>query len=253
MDDLIISGIQFDIVWEDKAANIKKLESLLKDIPTGTDIVLFPEMFTTGFSMNSAKLAESMTGNSVLWMKETAKVLNKVIAGSLIIFDNDKYRNRFLWVEPGGNVLFYDKKHSFSPGGESDHYTNGTKRVVFDYKGWKVFPSICYDLRFPYWLKNDLNYDILLNVANWPKIRAEHWKTFLRSRAIENQAYVFGVNRIGIDDREIVYSGDSSSYDFDGNFLSGLGDIEGIASASFSKESLSEYRRKYPFLRDMDT
>lgn len=252
MDNIVISGIQFDIVWEDKNANLKKLESFIQDIPSGSDIILLPEMFTTGFSMNSGKLAETMTGKSVSWMKEIAKSLNKVIAGSLIIHDDNKFRNRFLWVEPEGNIHFYDKKHSFNPGGEGEFYTNGDERKIINYNGWKIFPSVCYDLRFPSWLKNDLGYDILINVASWPKIRATHWKTFLRSRAIENQSYVAGINRIGKDGRDITYSGDSAMYNYNGDLLTSLGNIEGIITASFSKPELEEYRKKYPFLGDME-
>jgi predicted amidohydrolase len=251
MNDLIISAIQFDIAWEDKEANFRKLESLLKNIPSDSGVILLPEMFTTGFSMNSRVLAETMSGSTVEWMKKISISLDKVIAGSLIIYENNKYRNRFLWVQPDGKMEFYDKKHSFSPGGENENYTNGTKRAVFDFKEWKIFPSICYDLRFPYWLKNDLNYDILINVANWPKIRAVHWKTFLRSRAIENQAFAIGINRIGIDGRNIEYSGDSAAYDFDGNILTQLGNTEGIITTSFNKNNLMEYRNKFPFLKDM--
>ena len=252
MNNIVISGIQFDIVWEDKNANLKKLESFIQDVPSGSDIVLLPEMFTTGFSMNSGKLAEAMTGKSVSWMKAMARSLDKVIAGSLIIHDDNKYRNRFLWVEPDGNIHYYDKKHSFNPGGEGEFYTNGNERKIFDYNGWKIFPSICYDLRFPTWLKNNLGYDILINVASWPMIRSGHWKTFLRSRAIENQSYVAGINRIGIDGRDITYSGDSGIYDYNGDLLAGLGNIEGIITASFSKTKQEEYRNKYPFLEDMD-
>lgn len=252
MDDLIISGIQFDIVWEDKKANIEKLESLIKDVPSESDVILLPEMFTTGFSMNAMSLAETMSGNTLAWMKKTSNSLNKVIAGSIIIHDDGKYRNRFLWVEPDGKINFYDKKHSFTPGGESEFYTNGERRKVIDYKGWRIFTSICYDLRFPNWLQNDIHYDILVNVASWPEIRATHWKTFLQSRAIENQAYTIGINRIGKDGRDIKYSGDSGIYDYNGNFLSGLGNMEGIISAKLSKTNLENYREKYPFLEDMD-
>ena len=251
MDKLTISGIQFDIVWEDKDANFHKLESILRDIPSGTDIVVLPEMFTTGFTMNSIKLAETMQGKSISRMKTIAKSLGKVIAGSLIIYDKGKYKNRFVWIEPDGNLCYYDKKHLFTPGGEREFYFPGNKRKIIEYKGWKIFPSICYDLRFPKWLQNDLNYDILINVASWPKIRSEHWKTFLRSRAIENQAYSIGINRTGIDGRDIAYSGDSTVYDYDGNMLSALGNTEGVITSTFLQTNLQKYRNQYPFLKDI--
>ncbi len=252
INNIIISGIQFDIVWEDKKANFKKLEYLISDISSDTDVIFLPEMFTTGFSMNSKKLAETMKGNSVSWMKNISRSLNKVIAGSLIIYDGEEYRNRFIWVDSGGEINFYDKKYLFTPGGEAKFYKNGEERKVFEYKGWRIFPSICYDLRFPEWLKNDINYDIIINVASWPQIRAKHWKTFLRSRAIENQSYFAGINRIGVDGRNITYSGDSSIYDFDGNLLAELGNIEGIVNAVFSKDKLMDYRKQFPFLKDKE-
>lgn len=250
--EITISGIQFDIVWENKNANINKLELLLQDIPDNTDIVILPEMFTTGFSMNTKLLAESMDGFTVNWMLEKASMLNKVISGSIIIKENDIYRNRFLWVEPNGNIQYYDKKHSFGLGNEDKFYTNGNKRIIIEYKGWKIFPSICYDLRFPKWLKNTLGYDILLNVASWPKVRAAHWNTFLKSRAIENQSYAIGINRVGIDGNNINYSGDSAIIDFDGNILNYIGNTQGIITTTLSKSKLDNYRKSFPFLKDQD-
>jgi len=252
MKDLIISGIQFDIVWEDKKANFKKLESLLRDVPGDTDIILFPEMFTTGFTMNAANLAETMEGETVSWMRRIAREKNSVVAGSIIVKEGKNHFNRFIWVQPDSTVLFYDKKHLFSPGGERKYYGSGTKRVVIEYQGWKIFPSVCYDLRFPCWLKNDLDYDVLINVANWPAIRAKHWDTFLRSRAIENQAYAIGINRTGVDGRNIEYSGDSASYNYDGNTVIKAGNIETVVTAKFNKARLDKFRSRFPFLKDMD-
>lgn len=250
--NLTVSGLQYDIVWENKDANINKIEKLLKDVPSQSEIVLLPEMFTTGFSMNTIEMGESMDGLTLNWMKFKAKGINKVIAGSLIIKEDNKYKNRFLFVEPNGNVQYYDKRHSFGLGDEDKYFSIGNERVVIEYKGWKIFPTICYDLRFPEWIKNNLNYDIIFNVANWPNVRAEHWKTFLQSRAVENQSYVFGLNRIGTDEKNRHYSGDSSIFDFDGNILTQFGEIEGVLTATFSKTKLKEYRENYPFLKDQD-
>ncbi len=249
---LDISGIQYDISWENKEENITKIEKLLGDIPSSTDIILLPEMFTSGFSMSVDALAEKMNGNTVNWMKSTAKSLNKIVAGSIIIDDNNQYRNRFLWVEPDGNIQFYDKRHSFGLGDEDQYFTSGNIQKIIEYKDWKIFPLICYDLRFPEWIKNNMGYDLIINVANWPSVRAEHWKLFLKSRAVENQAYVFGLNRIGTDVKNRHYSGDSAIVNFNGELMSMAGEVETILTAKFSKSKLEKYRKSYPFLKDQD-
>jgi len=251
--NLNISGIQYDIVWENKSANIKNIERLLKDVPSKTNIVLLPEMFTTGFSMNTKELGETMKGETVNWMKNIAKTRNFVVGGSIIIKENNLYKNRFLWIEPDGNIQFYDKRHSFGLGDEDQFFSIGKERVIFKYKDWKIFPIICYDLRFPEWIKNNLDYDIILNVANWPSVRESHWSNFLISRAVENQSYIFGLNRIGTDAKNRHYSGDSTIIDYNGEIMTKMGEIEGILSASFSKEKLKEYRGLYPFLKDQDS
>lgn len=251
--NLTISALQYDIMWENPKENLLKLDKLILDVPNNSDVILLPEMFTTGFSMNTEEMAESMDGSTVNWMRGKAKTLNKVIAGSIIIEDDSKYRNRFLWVEPNGSIQYYDKRHSFGLGGEDEHFTNGNKRVVIKYKNWKIFPIICYDLRFPEWIKNNLDYDIIINVANWPVERSEHWKSFLNARAIENQAYVVGLNRIGIDEMDRNYIGDSAIINFDGNAMQRLGNIEGIMNAKFTKNPLDNYRSQFPFLKDQDS
>jgi len=250
--NLIISGIQFDIIWEDKVANIEKLTAMLDDVPSSTDIVLLPEMFTTGFSMNTVQLGETMDGKTVNWMQSTAKRIDKVIAGSIIIKDGDVYRNRFLWVEPNSEIQFYDKRHSFGLGDEDKYFSNGNTQKIISYKSWKILPIICYDLRFPEWIKNRFEYDLIINVANWPDVRANHWRTFLKARAIENQSYVFGLNRIGTDSKNRHYSGDSAIIDYNGDVLSYLGENDGILSATLSKEKLKTFRKSYPFLKDQD-
>jgi predicted amidohydrolase len=250
--DLMISGLQFDIAWEKKDQNIYKIEEMFESIPSGTDIVVLPEMFTTGFSMNAAKLAESMEGNTILWMKSTAKEKKTVIAGSLIIEENQNFRNRLLWVTPDGEISYYDKRHSFGLAGETKYYKNGDEPKIFSYKNWKIFASICYDLRFPVWIKNRYEYHLILNVANWPDTRSAHWNSFLTARAIENQSYLIAVNRIGTDAEGRNYAGDSSIVDYDGNVLTRSENTESIISAKLSMESLMGYRNRFPFLKDQD-
>ena len=249
---LTISAIQYNIKWEEKNINLNKIEILLNDVPNHTEVIILPEMFTTGFSMNTAKLAETMNGKTVKWMQKQSKSLNKVIAGSIIIKEQDTYRNRFLWIEPNGKVQFYDKRHSFGLGDEDQYFSNGNKRVIIEYKDWKIFPTICYDLRFPEWIKNNIGYDLIINVANWPSVRSSHWKNFLISRAVENQSYLIGLNRIGTDAKNRHYSGYSAIIDCDGKVLNNIGEIEGIITATLSKKALYEYRNNYPFLKDQD-
>ncbi|MGE5355373.1 MAG: amidohydrolase [Deltaproteobacteria bacterium] len=250
--DLRISGIQFDIAWENKECNIKVLEGLLNSVPSDSEVVLLPEMFTTGFSMNPQNLAESMSGPTVQWMQKKATEFNFILCGSIIISENNTYRNRFLWVTPEGIIDHYDKRHLFAFAGENIHYRKGSKRKTFTYKSWKFMPGICYDLRFPVWLKNNIDYHVLLNVANWPTSRAAHWNAFLVSRAIENQAYIFGLNRSGIDGENRKYSGDSSIYDYEGKCIIKLGENEGIITAILSMDKLMQYRSDFPFLKDQD-
>lgn len=250
--DITISGIQFDIIWEDRGKNIEKIESMLSDIPDDTDILILPEMFTTGFSMKPADLAESMDGETIRWIKEQSEKKNIVIAGSIIINDAGLYRNRFLWVEPNGTISYYDKRHSFGLAGESKYYTCGKEKITFEYKGWKFLPSICYDLRFPVWMKNNMEYHVIINVANWPSPRTAHWTIFLISRAIENQSYLIGINRVGTDGEGRYYTGDSAIITHNGNCLTRLSKTEGIISAKLSMEKLLEYRKEYPFLKDQD-
>jgi predicted amidohydrolase len=250
--DLMISGLQFDIAWEKKDQNIYKIGELLESIPDGTDIVVLPEMFTTGFSMNASMLAETMDGNTIQWMKSTAKKKKTVITGSLIIVENRNFRNRLVWVTPEGEISHYDKRHSFGLAGETRYYKNGDEPKIFSYKNWKIFTSICYDLRFPVWMKNRYDYHLILNVANWPDTRSAHWNSFLTARAIENQSYLIAVNRTGTDAEGRNYSGDSSIVDYDGNILTKSANIESVINAKLSMEKLMEYRNRFPFLKDQD-
>lgn len=251
-ENLNISGLQFNIIWEDKESNIYLIEELINKINYDCDVIVLPEMFTTGFSMNANKLAETMEGDSVKWMKNVAKTKNAVITGSLIINDNNYFRNRLLWITPKGEISFYDKRHSFGLAGETKYYHNGSNVVIFNYKNWKIMASICYDLRFPVWLKNHYDYHLILNVANWPQVRSEHWNSFVKTRAIENQSFLIAVNRVGTDAEGRKYSGDSSIVDFDGNILSSASNSESIISANLNMQNLLKFRYDFPFLKDQD-
>ncbi len=250
--DLRISIFQVDLVWENPEANKKKLSRYLADIATGTDAAIFPEMFTSGFTMKAEKLAEKMDGESIRWMREEAAKNKLAVAGSLIIEENGQYYNRFVWVSPDGSLIHYDKRHLFSLSEEPRVFTPGKNRQVIDYLGWKIFPQVCYDLRFPVWARNDNGYDIYLNVANWPVMRSEAWNILLQARAIENQAYAIGVNRFGKDGHEIYHAGDSSVIDPLGRVMLKISDEENVKTVTLKKAELYEIRRKLPFLNDRD-
>ena len=253
-EEIRIAGIQFDIHWENARTNLDRLERMVRSIDPATDVVLLPEMFTTGFSMNPQSYAEKMNGISLQWMKSISESLQAVVGGSLMIHDRGDYFNRFLWVKPDGKISWYDKRHPFILIDEGVHYHRGSKRGLFEYKGWRFFPSICYDLRFPVWLRNDLAYDVLLNVANWPAVRSYAWNSLLIARAIENQSYVAAVNRCGQDPSGMVFNGDSQLIDFEGKVMSCLSmGEEGVVSAVFSRKAQADHRRKYPYLEDRDS
>lgn len=250
MENLIITLIQPDIIWENSEANLKKYSELLKGVGQ-TNLIVLPEMFTTGFSMNPDKLKETMDGPSVKWMKARAKEKNTAVAGSLIIEENDQTFNRFLWVFPDGKVEFYDKRHLFTMSGEHLHYSPGNKKLVVEYFGWRFCPLICYDLRFPVWSRNTENYDVLLYVANWPSPRHHVWKNLLVARAIENQSYCIGVNRVGTDGSGLNYLGDSALVDAKG-LADFLGKNEQVKSFGISYDELQQFRKKFPLLEDRD-
>lgn len=251
MNELKVSAIQTDIVWEDREANLKQLEGQLNKIEK-QDIILLPEMFTTGFTMNAPKYADSMMGTTVHWMKNMAKKTGAAVGGSVIIRDSGNYYNRFLWAEPKGDVHYYDKRHLFSYGKEDKSFTAGEERVIIEYKGWKINLNICYDLRFPVWSRNQSDYDILIYVANWPEQRSLAWKTLLQARAIENQAYVIGVNRIGEDGAGNNYVGDTTIIEYDGKVIDSMHIESGIVRSMFNKKRLKNFREDYRFLEDAD-
>jgi predicted amidohydrolase len=264
MEILHITIVQADLAWEDKSTNLAKFDNLLKKIDT-TDVIVLPEMFTTGFTMNPKAFAESLFGDTYVWMFSKARSHNAVVTGSFMCLENGHYYNRLLWIQPDGTYYTYDKRHLFGLAGENAHYTEGVSRLVVEWRGWRFCPLICYDLRFPVWSRNYANfnpqktnksdtglYDVLIYVANWPARRIHHWKALLTARAIENQAYVVAVNRIGDDGHGIPHTGSSRIVDYYGEILADSASTEGVQTAIFSKEKLTEYRNKFGFLQDVD-
>jgi omega-amidase len=248
--------IQSDTIWEDSAANLRNLDALLSSSQSqgpAADIIVLPETFSSGFSMNASHLAETMDGRVVEWMKENAAHYSAVITGSVIIQENKQYYNRLLWVTPSGGVEFYNKRHLFSLMGEHLSYAPGNERKVFLREGWRICPQICYDLRFPVWCRNQGDYDALVFVANWPSVRHLAWKTLLRARAIENQSYVLGVNRSGVDGNKIDFGGCSLAFDPLGEPLAELGSSQASFQISLDANRLKEVRQKFPFLNDRDS
>ncbi len=254
MNNLRVTTVQADLIWEDATANRAAFTALLTPQAGKTDLILLPEMFSTGFSMNAARLAESMDGPTVKWMAEMAKETNAVVAGSLIIEDGGNYYNRLIWMSPNGAIKQYDKRHLFTMAGEHNTYTAGTELLITEVNGWKVCPLICYDLRFPVWSRNTEGYDLMFYVASWPQKRVYAWKSLLQARAIENQCFVIGVNRVGQDGNGFDYSGDS-------RVIPPLGDrliYEGTDEAELITHELSgglitEVRERFPFLLDRDS
>ncbi len=244
--------VQQDIVWEDTDKNLKKLDILLKDLNDSTDLVILPEMFHSGFTMNPERVAQTETGKAVRWLKAKAMELDVHIMGSVVFKSGSVYYNRLYIYDPLGEVNYYDKRHLFSIGGEGEHYKAGKFRLIINIKGWRVCPLICYDLRFPVWSRNCNDYDLLIYVANWPKSRREVWSTLLKARAIENQTYVIGVNRIG-EDHSNEYSGDSVVLNAKGNSVFDIEkDNEVVAYSRLDLDELNAFRNKFPVWKDAD-
>lgn len=248
--NLSVSLIEFDIEWENPQANLEFLDEQLEKI--STDLVILPEMFTTGFSMNAEKIAEEPFGRTYEWMKSKAVQGNFAICGSVSTKENGKYFNRMYFVTPDETTI-YDKKHLFGYGKETEAYSAGNDIVNVQYLGWKFRLIVCYDLRFPVWCRNSDDYDALICVANWPAVRVEPWKALLKARAIENMAYVFGVNRIGTDDYDLKYNGNSKIFDPIGEELKSNLSSKTIIQTEISKEVLSKYRQNFGFLNDRDS
>jgi len=250
---LHITVVQPDIVWEDIAANLVRYEQTIAGIKGDKHIVALPEMFSTGFSMAPERLAERMDGRTVSWMADMAVKYRCILTGSIIIEEEDKYYNRMLWVQPNGQIGFYDKRHLFGYAHEDKHYTPGTTRLIAQVNGWRINLMVCYDLRFPVWSRNQGDeYDVLLYVANWPEVRSLAWKTLLQARAIENMCYVVGVNRVGKDGKENNYTGDSSVFGPLGEKIWQQTGEVACHTLTLDKEVLEKTRSKMPFLNDAD-
>lgn len=247
--------VQTRLHWENPAANRDLLAGKLRPLAGATDLVVLPEMFTTGFSMNAAALAEPMDGPTADWLREQAATLGAAVTGSFICAENGRFHNRLLFVKPDGSLQHYDKRHLFTLAGEHETFSPGVENTVVEWLGWRIRPLVCYDLRFPVWSRNEKNnpYDLLIFVANWPTRRAHHLQTLLTARAIENQAFTAGVNIVGRDGAGLEYSGDSAIVDFGGQVLGRISGTEGVFTAELSLADLREYRRQLPFLADADT
>lgn len=257
MSSLTVSLIQTNLHWENKAANLAMLEEKIMGIKEKTELVILPEMFSTGFSMRPEILAETMDGETIQWMKRIAAARKIILTGSVIIKEEGHYYNRLVWMLPNGQYGVYDKRHLFAYAGEDQHYKAGAKRLIASVKGWKINLLICYDLRFPVWARQQSQpespeYDLLVYVANWPERRIHAWKTLLQARAIENQSFVIGVNRVGKDGNEIYHTGDSMVVDVMGEVLYQKKDEEDIYTITLQKEPMETVREKLPFLKDAD-
>ncbi|MDH3643913.1 MAG: amidohydrolase [Gammaproteobacteria bacterium] len=252
MQPLTVSIIQTETRWHSPADNRALFERWFAQLPEDAQVVVLPEMFSTGFTMSSAEVAEPMDGPTVRWLQEQAAELGKVICGSLVIAEGGRYYNRFCWVDPAGNVATYDKRHRFRMANEHGHYSAGSQRCIIGVADWRVCPMICYDLRFPVWFRNRSDYDVLLCVANWPAARQHAWNSLLRARAIENQCYAVGLNIVGVDGNEVAYTGGSAVYSPEGHSLLEAGEASGVFTASLDGDALEDYRSRFPAWQDAD-
>lgn len=253
MENLNIALLQSDLVWEDRKKNLKKFEQMIEATKAEVDLFILPEMFGTGFSMDANKLAESKNGSCLKWMKRIANEKNAAITGSVIVKEGGHFFNRLYFVFPDTTYKQYDKHHTFTLAKEHETYTAGTERLVVEYKGWKICPLICYDLRFPVWARNNVDYDLLIYVANWPKARIHAWDILLQARAIENMAFCAGVNRTGLDGNNYDHIGHTAVYDCLGKPLFEVEDsIEFSKVVTLDKKHLMDTRKKLKFLQDRD-
>lgn len=251
--ELRVALIQPDTYWENPEANRSELEEMISSLDSDVDLIVLPEMFSTGFSMIPKKVAEPMNFTTHRWMKQIGQRYNAAICGSFIIKEGQSFFNRLLFVKPDGETVTYDKRHLFAYGGEDALYSRGSEKVIIEYKGWKICPLICYDLRFPVFSRNNqLEYDVLIYSANWPSKRENVWDTLLKARAIENQSYVIGLNRVGTDENKLEYNGQSMIIDPKGYELKKLGNKPDIGISSLSKSSLVHFREKFPAHLDSD-
>lgn len=260
MSTLSFTLIQSILHWENKVANLSMFEEKIATVSGKTQVVILPEMFSTGFSMKPELLAETMEGSSVNWMKSVAETHKIILTGSLIIKEKENYYNRLIWMFPNGKIGYYDKRHLFAYSKEDQHYSPGNQRVVTSVNNIKINLQVCYDLRFPVWSRQNCStkhehfpeYDILLYVANWPERRNKAWKTLLQARAIENQAYVIGLNRVGADGHNVYHSGDSMVVNALGDILYHKADDEDIFTITLDKEHVESVRKNFPFWKDAD-
>ena len=252
--NLKITVLQSELHWENVDKNLSMFTDKIASITDATDLIVLPEMFTTGFTMDSAKFAETKSGKTIQWMKLQAKNKNAAIVGSIIIAEEGKYYNQLIWANPDGEIWSYNKRHLFRMAGENQYYSAGTERIIVDWKGWKICPLICYDLRFPVWSRNQMPlYDCLIYIANWPEARKEPWSKLLEARAIENQVYVLGVNRVGVDGKNIPYSGNSVVIDPKGNAISKIPSHQNyIQTIELNRQELDDFREKFPVSIDAD-
>ena len=250
---LSVALVQSHLIWEAPEQNRTLFDTKIKSIGKSVDIIVLPEMFTSGFTMNASLVAERIDGETLTWLKQLAKATQAAITGSIVISEQGKFYNRLVFVEPSGKMTQYDKKHTFTLAGEDKVYTAGKEKIVFDYKGWRICPLICYDLRFPVWARNTEDYDLLLYVANWPKPRINAWDALLKARAIENMSYCIGVNRIGLDANNYDYPGHSACYDVLGKHICAFEPNEDATKiVTLNKSMISKYRNRLGFLKDRD-
>jgi predicted amidohydrolase len=245
--------IQFSLTWENPTTNRNHFEGKINAISEQVDLIVLPEMFSTGFTMNPEAVFETMEGETVLWLQSLAKAKNTAITGSLVIKENGNFYNRLVFVFPSGEMQFYDKRHLFTLAGEDKVYTSGKEKLIVEYQGWKICPLVCYDLRFPVFARNIEDYDVLIYVANWPKVRINAWDILLKARSVENLCYTIGVNRVGFDDNNFEYNGHSQAVDFLGNYILEPQETEGVFIVELNKEKLLETRNKLGFLNDRDS
>lgn len=260
MQDLRLTLLQANLHWESSSANLAMFEEMIWKNSEPTDIIVLPEMFSTGFTMKPQNVAEPHNFNTFKWMRQIADQKNCAVLGSFVVKERQDYFNRLYVVCPGKDYYVYDKKHLFKMAGEDEEYSPGQDRLIFEWRGWKICPMVCYDLRFPVWARNQLDssgvnsaYDVLIYVANWPKPRIEAWDTLLKARAIENQSFVVGVNRVGKDANDYEYTGHSAVYDFGGKSMVFKASEATALHASLNYESMMQFRKKLPFLKDADS
>ncbi len=252
MRDLTLSLLQADLRWQNPTANHQLCERMLAEQSEESDLVILPEMFTTGFTMEAEKHFEEPKGPTLDWLREVAAGHRVSICGSLIIREGAQYFNRLVWVTPEGSIAHYDKRHLFRMANEQEHYTAGTKRLIVELGDWRICPLICYDLRFPVWSRNLNDYDLLIYVANWPAPRRSAWRTLIPARAVENLCYAVGVNRVGTDGNNVAYQGDSMVADYLGHLQLDARDTAGTFRTTLNLDKLNRYREKFPAWKDAD-